>query len=386
MPVSLIAMGCALSQAAERAPAVAAAPSAVVVAPVAPPPDVPGAQLSSATPGEGVAPPRVAGPELAWSFRSASPVAAAPALVPGGGVVVTTVEGYVHRLGKDGGFEWSYTLRGNPIGGASIDGEAGVYVATSADRVYALERGGRKRWIHESLVTPVTPVLWAPPGVVYFAGEDRQLYALSARTGSLLWQRPLEHGVTGELVLTVRGLVALATRAPEVWLIRDAARAERVSVPAELLQPPLFGDGRWFAQLANEVVAYDRESRTLLWRRPGQHLALNAAGSVLVLEQEGALVWLATSSGEGLHRRLMPAAASAPPALLDSGLVLVPTASGVLFVLEPEPAEIVLVRVSWAPLQTPVYDAISRQAVVSGGDGVITAVDLGRWLDRRDGA
>jgi hypothetical protein len=385
MPLSLIAMGCTLSQSGERPLAASATEVSLppAMAPAEAPETLPPSALGASDP---VSPARLAAPELAWSFRSASPVAVAPALVPGGGVIVTTVEGYVHRLGKDGGFEWSYTLRGNPIGGASVDGDAGVYVATSADRVYALEPSGRKRWIHEALVAPVTPVLWAAPGVVYFAGEDRRLYVLSARTGSLLWQRSLEHAVTGELTLAPRGLVALATRAPEVWLIRDAARAERVSVPAELAQSPLFADGRWFAQVGSEIIAYEGASHDVLWRCPGQHMALNAAGSVLVLEQAGALVWLATDSGLPLHRLVMPAAASAPPALTDSGLVLVPTASGVLFVLEPEPEGVVPVRVSWAPLRTPVYDPSSRQAVVSGGDGVITAVDLGTWLDRRDGA
>lgn len=377
MPLGVLALSCALSGPALAEPASAATVIAPSVAP-APSPAVPraGAPDSRA---------RI-GPELAWSFRSAAPVAAAPALLPGGGVVVTTVEGYVHRLGADGGFEWSYTLRGNPIGGAAVDRDGSVYVATSSDRVYALDPGGKKRWVYESPVSPVTPVLWAAPGVVYFAAEDRRLYALLARTGTVLWQRPLEHGVTGELVLSPRGLVALGTRAPEVWLLRDALHAERVKLPGALAQPPLFADGRWFAQLDNELVAHDHESQAVLWRCTGQHAALGAARGTLVIEQAGSLVWLDPGSGRALHRLVLPVLASAPPALTDSGLALLPTASGVLFVLVPEPPELVPVRVSWAPLRTPVYEPVSRLAVVTGGDGVVTAVDIGRWLDRRDGA
>jgi outer membrane protein assembly factor BamB len=377
MPLGALALGCALAGRALAEPATAAtvgAPSGALA-----PPSLRVVAAASASRSQ-------PGPEVAWSFRSAAPVAAAPALLPGGGVVVTTVEGYVHRLGADGGFEWSYALRGNPIGGAATDGDARVYVATSADRVYALEPNGHERWIHESPVTPVTPVLWGPAGIVYFVAADRRLYALSARTGALLWQRPLEHPVTGELALTPRGLVALGTRAPEVWLIGDALRAERVKLSGDLAQPPLFGDGQWYAQTGNELVAFERETQAVRWRCTGQHAALGAGGGALVLEQAGSLVWLATDSGRALHRLALPVAASAPAALTEAGVALVPTASGVLFLLAPEPEQVVAVRVSWAPLRTPVYDPVSRRAVVTGGDGVVTAVDIGRWLDRRDGA
>jgi outer membrane protein assembly factor BamB len=301
-------------------------------------------------------------------------------------VVVATVEGYVHRLGGDGHFEWSYTLTGNPIGGASVDRDGRVYVSTSEERVYALEATGRKRWVFNSLVSVETPALWAPPGIVYFAGRDKRLYALSSRTGALLWHRPLEHPVSGELSLTPTGHVAAATRAPEVWLIRDAVRAQRVTVPEELSQPPLFAGALWLAQGSGELLAFDMQSQRVVWRCAGQRAGVNPAGNTLVLEQSGFLVWLAADTGRVLHRLALPMPASAPPTLTDAGVALVPTASGVLLVLEPEPADVVPVRVSWAPLRTPVYDPAARQAVVTGGDGVITAVDIGHWLDRRDGA
>jgi outer membrane protein assembly factor BamB len=313
-------------------------------------------------------------------------VAASPALVPGGGVVVATVEAYVHRLAGDGHFEWSYTLTGNPIGGAAVDREGRVYVGTSEDRVYALEATGRKRWVFNSLVSVETPVLWAPPGIVYFAGRDKRLYALSARTGALLWHRPLEHAVSGELALTPQRNVAVATRAPEVWLIRDAVRAQRVSLPSELAQAPLFAGSLWYAVAGGELIAFDIDSQHVAWRCPALRAGVNPAGNTLVLERSGTLVWLAADTGRSLHELALPAPGSAPPALTDAGVALVPTASGVLFVLEPRSEDVVPVRVSWAPLRTPIYDAVARHALVTGGDGVITAVDIGHWLDRRDGA
>jgi putative pyrroloquinoline-quinone binding quinoprotein len=337
------------------------------------------------TPRRGISSAELAGPALAWSFRSAAPVAAPAALVPGGGVVVATVEGYVHRLRGDGGFEWSYTLSGNPIGGASVDHDGRVYVGTSADRVYALEPTGRKRWVFNSLVSLVTPVLWASPGIVYFAGQDKRVYALSARTGALLWHRPLEHAVSAAPSLAPRGILAVGTRAPEVWLIRDAVRAQRVNLPGELAQPALFAGALWLAQVSDELLAYDTDSQ-IVWRSAGQRAGVNAAGNLLVHERAGSLLWLATDTGRVLHQVDLPFAASAPPALTDAGLALVPTASGVLLVLEPSSAEVVPVRVSWAPLHTPVYDPVARQALVTGGDGLVTAVDIGHWLDRRDGA
>jgi outer membrane protein assembly factor BamB len=385
LPLSLLgafSVACALPQGPERPEP--SAKDVAVAAPSEPAPAVPDAAPAPAR--VGISSAQLAGPPLAWSFRSAAPVASPPALVPGGGVVVTTVEGYVHRLRGDGHFEWSYTLTGNPIGGASVDRQGRVYVATSAERVYALESTGRKRWVFDSLVSLATPVLWAPPGVVYFVGEDRRLYTLSARTGALLWHRPLEHSTSGDLSLTPRGNVAVATRAPEVWLIRDAVRGQRVSVPGELAQPPLFAHDHWFAQGADELLAFDKDGQTVVWRSAGQRAGVNAAGNALVLERAGSLVWLAPDTGRVLHQLDLPMAASAPPALTDEGVALVPTVSGVLLVLQPEPRDVVPVRISWAPLRTPIYDPVARQAVVTGGDGVITAVDIGHWLDRRDGA
>jgi outer membrane protein assembly factor BamB len=340
-----------------------------------------------ATARRGISSAVLAGPALAWSFRSASPVSAPVALAPGGGVVVTTNEGCVHRLGGDDGqLEWSYTLAGSPLGAASVDGEGRVYV-TTRERVYALDRSGRKRWVFESLVSAATPVLWSPRGVVYFVGRDKRLYALSATSGALLWHRPLAQRASTELALAPNHDVALATQAPELWLIRDALRAERVSLPGELSQAPLFSGTRWLAQGSDELLAFDVGSAHVAWRSSGQRAGVNSAGSLLVQERSGSLLWLEADSGRTLHELALPLAGSAPPALTDSGIALVPTASGILLVLQAEPADVVPVRVSWAPLLTPVYDPVSRRALVSGGDGLITAVDIGQWLDRRrDGA
>src|SRR5690606_41999997 len=80
-----------------------------------------------------------------WRFHAGAPLPAAPPPLPDGGLGFGTDEGYVHALGPEGEFRWSYTLDG-PVTGrvAALPTTGDVVAATLTGSVYRLRGGGRR--------------------------------------------------------------------------------------------------------------------------------------------------------------------------------------------------------------------------------------------------
>ena len=57
---------------------------------------------------------------LLWRFDAGAPVVAPPVVSDRGRLYVATTEGYVHALGADGGFRWSYTVEGAVLGAMAV--------------------------------------------------------------------------------------------------------------------------------------------------------------------------------------------------------------------------------------------------------------------------
>jgi hypothetical protein len=124
-------------------------------------------------------------PAARFHFDAGAPLLAPAGVASDGTLCVGTVDGYVHALGSDGSYRWSYRVQGavtrRPVSAGQL-----WYIATSADRVYALNREGALQWVFKP-PSPVSSELAADAsGALFFIAADHFLYGVSARGGVTL--------------------------------------------------------------------------------------------------------------------------------------------------------------------------------------------------------
>jgi hypothetical protein len=360
-------------RAAQRAPeqAVAARPAPAT------------APLSSA-PSSLAPPPLLAPPEpaVSWRFRSSTPLSGAPAVSPAGLVYVASVEGYLHALAPDGSFRWSYGLGDMPVGAPAVDPAGHVFVATTAPRLYAFNSDGRPSWAQGVPARFATPPVWAAPGIIYYAGRDRNLYSVSAWGGA---PQPHWLGTPAEALASLGdGVVAVGLAAAEAQVFRRSSLLVRLELAAPGEQPLLGGKAHWYAVTPAGLAAFDVSTRAPAWTAPARRAGLSADERALAIELEGDLVWLEPASGRELHRVQLPEAASSSPALTNSGIALVPLVSGGLLVIDPHTQRLARLALGPAPAWPPVWSEASRRVTAAAG-GDVVGIDLSGWVGPVDG-
>jgi outer membrane protein assembly factor BamB len=377
-PQQVVRLPEAVVEAASARASASSTPVPSMPLPSPPLPASPGAATPATTsPSEGLDHPEAA-PRRLWEFRSAAPMAGAPAVVPGGLVYVASVEGYVHALEPDGRLRWSYGVVGMPVGAPVVDAAGRVYVATSEQRAYGLSADGEPTSLRVLPARFATPLLWVPSGRLYHVGRDQQLYGDTVAGGSPL-RRFLGRGVSVELGSLGDGLVAVGTTGAEAEVYRGDSLVARIALPAVLTQPLFGGRERWLALTRSGLMAYDARTHASLWSTSAQRAALSPDQRTLLIESDGELCWLSPQTGLRYARARLPSEASAPPVVTDGGIALVPLVSGELFVVDPSAERTASLRVAPAPAWSPVWDAQAHRAVIAAGD-VVAAFDLSDWV------
>jgi outer membrane protein assembly factor BamB len=299
-----------------------------------------------------------------------------------GSVYVASVEGYVHALGSDGSFRWSYGVHGVPLGPPAVDAAGRVYVATSEGRLYALSASGQLDWA-SSVRRPRGAPVWSG-GAVYLVGGERHLYGIPG-IGGASSSSDLGAPVSAALASVGAGLIAVGTTEAAALLYRRSRIVARIDLRAPLVQPLLGGIDRWFALTSEGLAAFDASSHALLWSAPARRAALSADERSLLVEADGELRWLSPRTGEVLGRAPSFGDLSAAPALTNTGVAVVPMVAGHVRLVEPlgvgelpgevQAVEIGAVEVGPAPLWAPVHDEAWGRVTVAAG-GSVVAFDL----------
>lgn len=129
---------------------------------------------------------RAAGPASAnaplprFRFDAGAPLAAPAAVAADGSVCVGTVDGYVHSLGPDGSFRWSHSVHGAVTHRPHFVAER-WFIATSAQRVYALNRDGSLAWVFQLYSAVESEFASDAAGTLYFVTADHLLYGMNTR-------------------------------------------------------------------------------------------------------------------------------------------------------------------------------------------------------------
>ena len=161
------------------------------------------APIAAATPSAASAPfPR-------FRFDAGAPLAAPAEVAPDGNVCVGTVDGYVHALAADGSFRWSRSVHGAVTHRPHFAAERWL-IATSAQRLYALNRDGSLYWVFKLYSAIDSELTSDANGTVYFVTADHFLYGLTAH-GAVSLRKPFRSGTKPQMVFAEPG----ALRDPE---------------------------------------------------------------------------------------------------------------------------------------------------------------------------
>lgn len=108
-----------------------------------------------------------------------------------------TVDGYVHALAADGSFQWSRSVHGAVTRRPHFTGER-WFIATSAKRLYALNRDGSLSWVFQLYSAFDSELTSDSKGTVYFVTADHLVYGFTAR-GQITLRAHFRQGMLPEL-------------------------------------------------------------------------------------------------------------------------------------------------------------------------------------------
>lgn len=272
-------------------------------------------------------------PRVVFHFSASSTLFARPGVGHDGSVYVGSGDGYVHALGPDGSYRWSYTVKGRVAAPPIEEASTGrVFVATSEARLYALEADSHLRWVFPLPVAPKSELLLTPKGSLLFVGQDDYLYA-----------------VTTSGALSLRLAAAQARSAP-TWLAGGQAAL-------------VLGDA--FAILKG--YGYDRSPLGAAFGATAK-LALDADRAVFACEDGVARV--VGRAGTELE---VKSECLSPPVRGD-GFFAIAESGGELRLMYPNGVAS-NIPLGAAPLR-PIWDAARHRLIASTATGSVTVLEL----------
>jgi hypothetical protein len=257
--------------------------------------------------------------DIAWSFHAGTPLSAPPSFAPDGSVLVVTVEGYLHALRAEGGYRYSYTLRGRAVGSPVTTPEGLTVAAVEPNRLIAIDADGGLAWTTTVVGGVATPPVIDERGRIWVGTRGRTLLGFSARGAVSAFARVGPLPLVGPVVLS-GGEVALATADGGIRLA-GAGRSSALEPSPHAIRGLFSGDGSLFALGDAGLVRFETEPFTERWRRADTERVLCTRPGLVVLER-GALRFL-TVRGEPGPTLPFPAAVDAPTACLPDGALLV---------------------------------------------------------------
>lgn len=149
------------------------------------------------------------------------------------------------------GVKWTFHAEGQLIASPVVEGDT-VYVASTAGKLYAVERGtGKQKW-QADLKARITSSPAVAEGMLYFEAFDGQLYAVDAATGKTRWTFKTE----GERRFSARhlhGMQPAAETVPDPW-------------DCWLSSPSVWNGAVYFGSGDGNVYAVDAATGALKWK------------------------------------------------------------------------------------------------------------------------
>jgi outer membrane protein assembly factor BamB len=260
--------------------------------------------------------PRVADP--AWSFDVGAPLSAPPGITRDGSVLVVNHEGYLHSLRPDGGFRFSYSLRGRVVGTPRETADGLIVVAAEPNRLVTLDSQGGLVWVSTVAGGIATGPAVDDKGRIWVGTHANTLLAFSPRGGVVGFAKTGAVPLVGPVVLS-SGAVALAWSSSIRIAGGPSATLEEAGWGR--IRQLFRGNGSLLALGEAGLLRFDEERFEERWRRASVTRIVCGEPGLVVIEGEG-LRWLTARGEPGLFVPLA-GATQGPMTCLPGGSVLV---------------------------------------------------------------
>ena len=266
-------------------------------------------------------------PNLQWKFKTGKGVFSSPTVV-GGVVYIGSLDTNFYAIDAEAGTEKWHVQTGGPIRStaAVVDGTA--YVYSRDGFVYALNAAnGQEFWRCKIAETNQTksfddyeyfdssPALMDQ--TLYMGSGDKNLYAIDARTGQVIWKFPVKTKISSPPAV-VNGVVYFgvtdgniyavdAASGTNLWKFKTQGNPNNGYPNGDVLHAPVVVDGTvYFGSRDSAVYALDTATGKRKWRCPimgGNNWAANSPavcnGTLLIGSSiTGALVAIDTATGK----------------------------------------------------------------------------------------
>lgn len=275
--------------------------------------------VAHAGPSRAAAPSPAPARDIAWSFHAGMPLSAPPSFGPDGSVLVVTVEGYLHALRAEGGYRFSYTLRGRAVGAPVVTPEGLTVVSVEPNRLLAIDPDGGLAWATTVVGGVATAPVVDDKGRIWVGTSGRTLLGFSSRGSVAAFARVGPAPLAGPVALP-GGEVALASADGSVR-IAGGPRSSATEPSGEAIRSLFLGENSLFGFGDAGLVRFDPDPLAERWRRSGVERVLCSRPDLVVVEH-GALRFL-TLRGEPGPSVAFPASLDAPATCLPDGGVLV---------------------------------------------------------------
>jgi serine/threonine protein kinase len=283
---------------------------------------------------------------------------------------------------------WSYASR--PAGGAApvFEGETVVVDTLDGGMVALRATTGEVRWRRTRGGTRET--IFGAPGVssgIVFAGSiDEGVFGFSLESGGLIW-RTAVHGAVEQAPTLDRDRLIVTTSKGYIYALQARSGQVIWGRPLEAgLQRPTTGDGQIFVGASRLLTALDAGSGTTTWEFEAastittQPVLIGA--SVVVGTERGLLYALRAADGQLLWRAQINGALSAAPAVSPGAIFVVDRAGG-LTALSPDGKHVFWQFNAGAAINaTPLL--VDGKLFFGASNGILFALDAenGRVLGR----
>lgn len=206
-------------------------------------------------------------PRLAWTFDTGGPIQAAPAILDDGTIVVASLSGKVHGLGRDGEPRFAVDLE-QRIYSSPLVTRDGIFLGSDVRRFYALHPDGRVRWKLETNGDADTGATLTPSGALVFA-SGRMVYGVEPN-GTVRFRVKTARKTFASPAVGKDGTTFVGSQDDHVYAIEEDGTIKwRKDVGADADGSPAIGDDGtiYVGTDGSEVIALRPEDGAIVWRR-----------------------------------------------------------------------------------------------------------------------
>jgi outer membrane protein assembly factor BamB len=162
--------------------------------------------------------------KVRWHYPADAAVKAkhvfgAPLVTADGHVVAGTQDGLIVSLkADDGSLRWSYNVKADVDGAATMGEDGNLFVGADDGRLYALRSDGSLRWSFVAQKDIRAAAAVATNGVVYVGSFDGNLYAL-APTGDVKWVLPTGGRIAASPVIDAAGTIYVGSQDDHLYAV-----------------------------------------------------------------------------------------------------------------------------------------------------------------------